>query len=239
MDICIVMSAMRPKGGMCSLPKFSHMIKRVIYILYGLLFSFGYSNISSGFSNKGNNDSMISKLAIQYDQDSIKNLKAFSCISTIRKFLKWYKEKYTEISSIQLVLLSGNNDLTRYKVNFDNAKKYIDLLHSSGFFANEFLKDKINYFQKCDKIFEIKRQKDGPPLGFEADLILFTQEPESVFEKSESMKIDILKKRGKGTIELRLQSTDNNLLFKMDTNSGQCLIRSIEFEVNPMNLHQK
>jgi hypothetical protein len=207
------------------------MINHTICIFCVLVFSFGYGNIYSANSNKGCNGSRISKFVIQYDQDSIKNFKACSCIATVRKFLKWYKEQYTEISSIQLVLLSGNNDSARYKVNFNNAKKYIDLLRSSGFFSNEFLKDKIKYFQKCDKILKIKRQNDGPPVGFEADLILFTQEPESVFEKSESMRIDIFKKRSKGTMELRLQSIDNNLLFKMVISSMECLISSIEFEV--------
>ena len=153
------------------------------------------------------------------------NDKAIHCQpSTIREFLKWYKDHYEPISAIQIVSLAGEEDTARYKVDNTNAAAYTSLLRSSGYFSEQYLDNQLLYFKERESIFSRSRQSDGVPVGFEADLLLFTQEPEALLEQYKTLSIEEVDKQ-----QYKLVATDHNLLFDMVEQNGECVVNKISY----------
>jgi hypothetical protein len=147
-----------------------------------------------------------------------------ACIHTIKGFLEWYKTNFDRMTSPQNSIVSLDSNSTQYRVSFANAEKYLAKLRSSGFFSDEFLQDKLQYFKDADKNFVKHKQNDGPPDGFDFDLLLYTQEPEAVLEKYSSLKTEVIKPN-----LVKLVSISNDLLFSIEEKQGNCVIKSINF----------
>jgi hypothetical protein len=146
------------------------------------------------------------------------------CQNTVKDFLAWYKMHFDSLKAIQLVDLIEEGSIAQYRVNFKNAAKYIDQLRSSGFFSEKYCQSKLQYFKEKDQELVKDKQSDGPPVGFEADLLLYTQEPREVLKKYRLLKIDQI-----NPTVFKLISVDNNLLFNLETQSGKCIIDEIIF----------
>lgn len=97
---------------------------------------------------------------------------------TVVHFLKWYRKNYTSNLLRNLVNnADANTDTTKpYSVNFKETERYLSDLKSSGFLSEKFLNTWRNYFRECDDYFIQHPQYDGPPDGFNYDLILNTQD---------------------------------------------------------------
>ena len=144
--------------------------------------------------------------------------------STIREFLSWYKDHYETVNAIHVVSLTGEEDTARYKVDDTNAAAYTSLLRSSGYFSDQYLMDQLQYFKERESIFSRSKQSDGVPVGFEADLLLFTQEPEALLEQYKTLPIEEVNKQ-----QFKLVAADYNLLFDMVEKNGNCVINRISY----------
>jgi hypothetical protein len=153
-------------------------------------------------------------------------------ISAVKNLLSWYSKKYDTLNSIQLVdMPSAKDSMDCYHVNFDSANKFIEILQSTNYFTKTYLDNMHRYFQKCETKLLSTRQKDGPPEGLEADLILFTQDPIDLLHKYKTMNITLCDSLNKATKTVKLETIENNLLFEVISISRKCQINNIQSQV--------
>jgi hypothetical protein len=141
--------------------------------------------------------------------------------STIRDFFSWYKKNYDTINSYPMVV-TGNGDTTiQYRLNKKGAEQYLASLQSSGKVTAGLISFYRKAFSICDSIMLADKQTDGPPYGFEADMILCSQDPESSFAEIEQVKQFDIKLQGdtafatfgEGKTPLSLVHTNNSWLI--------------------------
>ncbi len=121
-------------------------------------------------------------------------------IQTVIRFLKWYKLNYEKANDFEFIKkdLKGN-----YQVNLDACKRYLDTLKSSGCISESYRKDWQKYFDDKAVYLTENPQNEGPPEGFDYDLVLITQEPELVLDNIRKLKYKIVKYGGgKATVSL-------------------------------------
>ena len=106
----------------------------------------------------------------------------------VRNFLHWYKTNYKEVNKVTFVDKNKRGD---YKVNLDECKKFLNQLSSSGFISNVYVTEWNKYFESKAKYFSANPINEGPPEGFDYDLVLLTQEPEIVLEVIDTLKMNI------------------------------------------------
>lgn len=104
-------------------------------------------------------------------------------LQTIKDFLNWYGVHYKEANSFGLV---NQGDSVNYSVNFEETEKYLAYLKSSGFVSDEYLKAFRKQFREAQYFFEKDPINEGPPQGFDYDIVLWTQEPDLVIEKGKN-----------------------------------------------------
>jgi len=170
-------------------------MNKTIYILLALIcISFFCCNSQgNGEDNSLPNGSHIAT-------DLSKSLVDSTFVKSIHDFLTWYKTNYNIISAIQLVRLIDDNGNERYSLDENNVTVYIEYLTKSGHFSEIYLANLKDYFIKADHQFSQNHQNDGPPVGFEFDLILKTQEPYAYFEDIENIPLDIRETQTKDAI---------------------------------------
>lgn len=96
----------------------------------------------------------------------------------VREFFDWYTTRIDSLVDIQLVDNSGVEDTGRYVVNFDSTAAYLHILANSGIFTGDYIEDKKAYFQLCAGKIRQDSARTASPYGFDADLILLSQEYE-------------------------------------------------------------
>lgn len=96
----------------------------------------------------------------------------------VREFFDWYTTRVDSLVDIQLVDNSGVEDTGRYAVNFDSTAAYLRILANSGIFTQDYIEDKKAYFQLCAGRIRQDSVRTASPYGFDADLILLSQEYE-------------------------------------------------------------
>ena len=100
-----------------------------------------------------------------------------SPISTIKAFLDWYGKNY---KSLYRFNVTYTDTLGNYRVNIPDCTRYFNSLTTSGFISQEYVRLWSDYCVSQDQKFVITPQNEGPPEGFDIDLVLLTQEPEEV-----------------------------------------------------------
>jgi hypothetical protein len=96
----------------------------------------------------------------------------------VRDFFDWYSTRVDSLVDIQLVDNSGVEDTGRYAVNFDSTAAYLNILAHAGIFTRDYIADKNAYFQLCAGKISRDSVRTAVPYGFDADLILLSQEYE-------------------------------------------------------------
>lgn len=96
----------------------------------------------------------------------------------VRGFFDWYTTRVDSLVDIQLVDNSGVEDTGRYVVNFDSTAAYLHILANAGIFTHDYIEDKNAYFQLCAARIRKDSVRTATPYGFDADLILLSQEYE-------------------------------------------------------------
>ena len=100
-------------------------------------------------------------------------------------FLKWYKKKYHEISTLSLV----NTSEEHYYVDLSECEAYLNILKSSGCVSFKYIEQMRTYFKTYFEQYKTALYTDGPPNGFDYDLILLTQEVDDTMQAIEHIKI--------------------------------------------------
>lgn len=98
-------------------------------------------------------------------------------IKTIQNFLDWYKRNYKTLYKYSMTY---SDSLGNYRVNIKDCTNYFSSLTSSGCISEEYVRLWSDYCLSQDQKFMISPQNEGPPEGFDMDLVLHTQEPDEV-----------------------------------------------------------
>ncbi|MBK9270350.1 MAG: hypothetical protein IPM48_02040 [Saprospiraceae bacterium] len=143
---------------------------------------------------------------------------SIQAIWQVRNFLKWYAQNYKKASSFQLVDQSGN-----YTVKMDQCMAFLDFLKSSEMVSDTFLESWKEYFIEWQQRYQINPQDEGPPEGFDHDLVLLSQEPELIFQAIDSLELSIIElQENRSLVRIRgnwnylIALSRENELWKMD-----------------------
>ena len=150
-------------------------------------------------------------------------------------FLKWYKQHRDTITKIEMVnnVTYGENEKGKpYSVNFGKAQEYLSALRASGYISDKYMSNQMDYYKKCDKYFKENPELGGPPVGFDFDLVLWTQEIESTLAAIDTAKV-MEQVTGSDTAAVTLDVM-MQLKFRMSKAGGKRLIDNIE---NVTQLH--
>ncbi len=111
-------------------------------------------------------------------------------IKSVKGFLKWYKKNYTQANSFRMTQpdLQGN-----YQVRMSACEGYLAFLKQSTYISDSYLNHWRQYFKDRDKGFQETPQDEGPPEGFDYDLVLGTQEPDLIFNAVDNLKFIVAK----------------------------------------------
>lgn len=115
---------------------------------------------------------------------------SINMVKTIQGFLHWYKDNYNKSAGFRLV---GTDKNGYYFVDKKACKKYLKHIKSSGFTSDTYIQRWQKYFSEMAINFKANPQNEGPPEGFDYDLISGTQEPELFYSPSENLKLSITK----------------------------------------------
>lgn len=103
---------------------------------------------------------------------------------TIQQFLFWYKKNYWEVNKTGLSFV---NKKGCYEVDTAACARYLDVLMGSGYLSFNYKKLWQDYFFSKAEWWKTNPQSEGPPEGFDYDLVLLTQEPELFFDKPDTL----------------------------------------------------
>lgn len=134
---------------------------------------------------------------------------------TVVAFLSWYK---THLLPISRILLVNQLPDKPYSVNLKNGERYLAYLNSSHLLTDTYLSEWRTYFRERDAGFRLSPQSEGPPNGFEYDLVMLSQEVDQQMASLKSLKIDkvtIVKNRA--TVELTLLGSYEFRLVKQNS----------------------
>lgn len=144
-------------------------------------------------------------------------------LATALGFIGWYRANYDRVNAIPIV---NQNEGENYSVNFEEVDKYLALLKSSGYLADEYEQNYRDYFQSADQNLKKDPVMEGPPPGFEFDLIVWTQEPEIVLNDTLPSVVSEVPTPGRTMLKLSYGKV-MALNFEMVNVDGKWLIASI------------
>ena len=144
-------------------------------------------------------------------------------LQTVTNFLGWYNENYNDANSFILV----NQDSAYYSVNFEQTEKFLSYLKSSGYVTGAYLNHFRAYFKDAETTFQKDSINEGPPPGFDYDIVLYTQEPELVIEKRKNP-IVLSKEIKDDTIILNL-NLELPLQFQLSKQNAKWMIDRIQY----------
>ncbi len=108
--------------------------------------------------------------------------------STVLTFIKWYHQNEDRLEKIEFIKGGLEDTTTFYSIDFTKTEKYLSELAKSNCVSQKFISDFRNFFTRSDKYFKEHPQNDGPAYGFEASLIMQSQDYMDVWENLDSMK---------------------------------------------------
>jgi hypothetical protein len=118
-------------------------------------------------------------------------------VNTVKSFLKWYNGNYTKAN---VFAFTGLNQLGNYIVDQASCEQYLQFLKSSGYISDTYVLEWRKFFQSKTQYFKEFPQNEGPPYGFDVDLVLLTQEPELILEAIDKLKFKIKQRSAKTAI---------------------------------------
>ena len=109
---------------------------------------------------------------------------------TVQDFLHWYKAHIGETSRIILVNQQPGKP---YSVNSKNTEQYLATLRSSHLLTETYLNEWRTFFKERQAGFRATPQREGPPTGFDYDLVMLNQEVDMQLESLKTLKIKSVK----------------------------------------------
>ncbi|MVM38001.1 hypothetical protein GO730_11015 [Spirosoma sp. HMF3257] len=82
-----------------------------------------------------------------------------------------------------------------YSVNAKNGERYLAYLKSSRLLTDKYLNEWRTYFKERQAGFQASPQNEGPPTGFEYDLVMLSQDVDQQLNSLKSLKINSVKIR--------------------------------------------
>jgi len=143
-------------------------------------------------------------------------------IGNIKQFVRWYKENYHVVNGVKF---TSTDKKGNYQVNLDECKKFLNNLTSSGYISQEYVTAWTKYFESQVEYFQKNPMNEGPPEGFDHDLVFLTQEPELVWNDVEKMTFEISKDDEGKTIAIL--GGDLGYTFEMGKEDGKWKIEYI------------
>lgn len=108
-----------------------------------------------------------------HNVNSTSVIKENSPEASVIKFLKFYNSHLEDVSNFRFVNDINPDDTTDfYKINYDQTEKYLDLLKSSGYISDSYIKSQKQFFKNCDTKYRETHQNDGPPENLDVDLVM-------------------------------------------------------------------
>ncbi|MFZ1704194.1 MAG: hypothetical protein WAT79_07595 [Saprospiraceae bacterium] len=143
-------------------------------------------------------------------------------VHTIQSFLHWYQKNYDEVQTFRLTF---TNKSGQYQVDTTACNAYLKYLQSSGYLSEVYVGLWRDYFTSKAESFVQFPQFEGPPEGFDFDLIVLTQEPELLLNFIENLTFEIVAStKNKAVV---LASGEWPYLFEMNKEGGRWLIEYI------------
>lgn len=118
-------------------------------------------------------------------------------IQSVKGFLHWYKNNYAKANSFGFTYQDKQGN---YQVSVNQGKEYLKFLKSSGFISDKYVDIWLKYFKDKAKYLLENLQNEGPPEGFEFDLVLITQEPELVLNEIDNLQFLVSENDGNKAI---------------------------------------
>ncbi|MEP7197415.1 MAG: hypothetical protein ABI851_12915 [Saprospiraceae bacterium] len=106
----------------------------------------------------------------------------------VRKFIHWYETNYKMVNKVIFV---DKDKKGNYKVNLEECNKFLNHLSSSGYISKVYVTEWKKYFDSKSEYFKSNPMNEGPPEGFDYDLVFMTQEPETVWKAIDSLKLEV------------------------------------------------
>ncbi|TGE29265.1 hypothetical protein [Hymenobacter metallicola] len=98
---------------------------------------------------------------------------------TVRRFIKWYARNGESLPG-NFVLNDDGLDSTKfYTVNFPGTEEWLTAVQQSGTVSAAYLNGWRAYFRSYADTLRLHPQNDGPPAGFDYDLLMLSQEPDT------------------------------------------------------------
>ena len=141
---------------------------------------------------------------------------------TVVSFLAWYKNHIQEANRIPLVNQTGGKP---YSVNLKNGERYLTYLKSSQLLTDAYLNQWRTFFKERQAGFRQSPQSEGPPTGFDYDLVMLNQDVDMQFAGLKSLKMGkVVIRNNKATVGFTLLDTYE---FRLVRQNGRWLINEI------------
>ncbi len=146
---------------------------------------------------------------------------------TVVAFLTWYKTHIQAANQIPLVNQQAGKP---YSVNLKNGERYLAYLKSSQLLTDTYLNGWRTFFKERQEGFRLTPQTEGPPTGFDYDLVMLNQDVDMQLDSLNTLKIKqvtVLKARTTvtcvlfDTYEFRLVRGPNGWLINAILNQSQ------------------
>ncbi|MBK8517209.1 MAG: hypothetical protein IPL55_13285 [Saprospiraceae bacterium] len=157
--------------------------------------------------------------------DGLNNSDSVAITKSIKGFLLWYKSNYNKANSVGF---TKSDKKGNYVVDMVACNKYLAILKSSTFISERYLTEWRKYFESKSQAFIDNPQNEGPPEGFDFDLVLLNQEPDLILNNVKNLKFKV-KEMHKTTaiVEVMGEFTYN---FEMRKINGKWMIDYIGSE---------
>lgn len=162
------------------------------------------------------------------------------CQATVRRFLEWYYQNQERLPThlvlrypkevaaafeVPAVHVSSSG---RYELDEAGLKQYIGILDSTGFFSASFLAAKKQELTRKARRLASFRPAEGPPPGFDADMLLYTQE---IYEPEDISNLRTQAATSSGQPPfIVLPIMERQWTFTMEQNPNTCVISAITFQ---------
>ncbi|MBK9256704.1 MAG: hypothetical protein IPM42_14545 [Saprospiraceae bacterium] len=121
------------------------------------------------------------------------NNDTLAMIQSVKGFLTWYKENYSKANSFGFTYMDKQGN---YNVSVAQGEEYLNFLKSSGYISDTYVSLWLQYFKDKAAYLEENLQNEGPPEGFEFDLVLITQEPELLLNEIHNLQFAVGENNG-------------------------------------------
>ncbi len=110
-------------------------------------------------------------------------------VGVFNNFLRWYKKNYKPLYHYKMVI---HDSVGNYQVDISACRNFLLKIKKSGCVSDEYIKLWNQYFESQAERFKTYPQNEGPPEGFDMDLVLLTQEPDLLLDNIKKLKYTVV-----------------------------------------------